>query len=69
VRTVLVDGEVVLDERRHTWIDRDALVTELGDVARRQAADAHWRDMGDIAERLARAFGTYPKRVFSPLPR
>jgi len=69
VRTVLVDGEVVLDERRHTWIDRDALVAELGEVARRQAADPHWRDMGDSAERLARAFGTYPKRVFSPLPR
>ena len=69
VRTVLVDGEVVLDERRHTWTDRDALVTELGDVARRQAADPHWRDIRDIAERLARAFGTYPKRVFSPLLR
>ncbi len=67
VRTVLIDGKVVLDDGMHTWIDRDALAAELHAVAQRQAADPYRRDMSDMAERLARAFDTYPKRVFHPL--
>ncbi len=69
VRTVLIDGTVVLDEGTHTWIDRDALVTELREVARKQAADPHRQEMSTFAERLARAFDSYPKRVFHPLTR
>jgi cytosine/adenosine deaminase-related metal-dependent hydrolase len=67
VRTVLVDGEIVLDERRHTWIDRGALVAELRAVARQQAADPRWRELSHSAERLARAFDAYPKRILDPL--
>lgn len=69
VRTVLIDGKIVLDERRHTWIDRGALVAELGAVARHQASDPRWQEMSHSAERLARAFDAYPKRVLDPLTR
>ena len=69
VRTVLIDGRVVLDEGTHSWVDRAALVTELREVADGQARDPRWREMGNSAERLARAFDSYPKRVFDPLAR
>jgi 5-methylthioadenosine/S-adenosylhomocysteine deaminase len=69
VRTVLVDGEVLLDERRHSWIDREELVAELRVVARKQDGGLHQRETRDLAERLARAWDAYPKRVFSPLSR
>jgi 5-methylthioadenosine/S-adenosylhomocysteine deaminase len=69
VRTVLIDGKVVLDEGKHVWVDRAAVVTELREVARRQAADPHQQEMSYRAERLARAFGIYPHRVFNPLAR
>jgi hypothetical protein len=59
----------VLDEGRHSWVDRAAVVTELREVARRQAADPRQREMSYSAQRLARAFGTYPHRVFNPLVR
>jgi cytosine/adenosine deaminase-related metal-dependent hydrolase len=69
VRTVLIDGEIVLDERRHTWIDREALVAELRAVARKQECDPRQREIRHLAERLARGYDAYPKRVFSSLPR
>ena len=69
VRTVLIDGHVVLDEGTHTWIDRPALVTELRGVARAQAADPRRKATSEMAERLAQAYDAYPKRVFHPLER
>jgi 5-methylthioadenosine/S-adenosylhomocysteine deaminase len=69
VRTVLIDGEIVLDEGTHTWIDRDALVAELRLVARSQASDPRRREMSITAERLARAYDAYPTQVFDPLSR
>lgn len=68
VRTVLIDGKIVLDEGTHTWIDRQALVAELRAIAEKQAADPR-REMSALAERLARAYDTFPKRVFDPLAR
>ncbi len=69
VRTVLIDGKVVFDEGMHSWVDREAVVAELREVARRQEADPRRREMRDTAERLARAFDGYPRRVFDPLTR
>jgi len=69
VRTVLIDGTVVFDEGRHSWVDREALVTELREAARRQETDPRRREMRFIAQRIARAFDDYPKRVFDPLTR
>jgi hypothetical protein len=54
VRTVLVDGEVVLDEGTHTWIDRPTLVAELRAVARQHDRDPGRQETGDFAKRLAR---------------
>jgi 5-methylthioadenosine/S-adenosylhomocysteine deaminase len=69
VRTVLIDGSVVFDEGAHSWVDREALVCELREVARRQVADPARREMRNIAQRIARAFDDYPRRVFDPLTR
>lgn len=69
VRTVLIDGDVVLHEGRHSWIDREALVAELREVSRRQATDARQHQARKLAERLAQAYDAYPKRVFDPLNR
>ena len=69
VRTVLIDGEIVLDEGTHTWIDRGALVAELRLVTRSQAADPRRREKSIMAERLARAYDAYPTQVFDPLSR
>lgn len=69
VRTVLIDGKVVLDEGAHSWVDRAAVVTELREVARRQASDPRWQEMNITAERLTRAVATYPQQVFNPLTR
>jgi 5-methylthioadenosine/S-adenosylhomocysteine deaminase len=69
VRTVLIDGTVVFDEGRHSWIDREALVAELREAALRQEADPRRRAMRFIAQRIALAFDDYPKRVFDPLTR
>jgi 5-methylthioadenosine/S-adenosylhomocysteine deaminase len=69
VRTVLIDGEVVLDERVHTRIDREALVAELRAVARQQDCDPRQRETSDLAERLVRAYDAYPTRAFPALSR
>jgi 5-methylthioadenosine/S-adenosylhomocysteine deaminase len=69
VRTVLIDGKVVFHEGRHSWVDREALVAELREVARGQEADPRRREMREMAEQVARAFDRYPKRVFDPLAR
>ena len=66
VRTVLIDGRVVLDERRHTWIDRAALVEELRQVIQQQTSDPRWRRMADVGDRLARAWDADPKPSYSP---
>jgi 5-methylthioadenosine/S-adenosylhomocysteine deaminase len=69
VRTVLIDGKVVFDQRAHTWVDRDALVAELRDVARSQEADPRWSGMTGFAQQLAGAFDGFPRRAFDPLTR
>jgi adenine deaminase len=43
VRTVLVDGRVVLDEGRVTTVDEAALLAEADEVGRRVAAEASGR--------------------------
>jgi 5-methylthioadenosine/S-adenosylhomocysteine deaminase len=69
VRTVLIDGEVVLDEGTHTWIDRPALVAELRAVVRHQDRDPRRQESAGLAKRLTRAYDEYPKPVFRPLSR
>jgi cytosine/adenosine deaminase-related metal-dependent hydrolase len=69
VRTVLIDGKVMLEEGAHSWVDRAAVVTELREIARGQASDPHWQELSNSAQRLARAFGIYPRQVFNPLTR
>jgi cytosine/adenosine deaminase-related metal-dependent hydrolase len=69
VRTVLINGEVVFHEGAHSWVDREAIVAELREVARRQEADPRRREMRVMAEQIARAYDRYPKRVFDPLTR
>jgi 5-methylthioadenosine/S-adenosylhomocysteine deaminase len=68
VRTVLIDGKVVLDEGKHTWIDRDALTAELRSVLQRQSADSSWRNTADVAVQLTQAWDAYPKPVLDALP-
>src|SRR5262249_7574900 len=60
VRTVLIDGKVVLDERTHTWIDRQALVAELRAVAQQQAAHPPPHELSMTAARLAPAYHPEP---------
>jgi 5-methylthioadenosine/S-adenosylhomocysteine deaminase len=67
VRTVLIGGKMVFHEGTHSWVDRDAVVAELREVARRQEADPRRREMREVAEQIARAFDGYPTRVFDPL--
>jgi len=67
VRTVLIDGKVVFDKGAHTWVQRDALVAELREIARSQEADPRWKEMADFAQQLAGAFDVFPKRAFDPL--
>jgi cytosine/adenosine deaminase-related metal-dependent hydrolase len=69
VRTVLIDGKVVFDAGAHTWVQRDALVAELREIARGQEADPRWKEMADLAQQLAGAFDVFPKRAFDPLSR
>jgi len=69
VRTVLIDGKVVFHEGAHSWVDREAVVAELREVARMQGADRRRREMREVAEQIARAFDSYPKRVFDPMNR
>jgi cytosine/adenosine deaminase-related metal-dependent hydrolase len=69
VRTVLIDGKVVFDRGAHTWVDRDALVAELREVARSQEADPRRREMTNFAQQLARAYDGFPRRAFDPLTR
>jgi len=61
VRTVLIDGTVVFDDGRHTWVDREALVAELREAARGQETDPRRREMRSIAQRIAQAFDEYTK--------
>jgi hypothetical protein len=69
VRTVLIDGKVVFHEGRHAWVDREAVVAELREVARRQQGDPRRREMRELAEQIARAFDSYPRQIFDPLTR
>lgn len=66
VRTVLIDGTVVFHEGRHTWVDRQAVVAELREVARKQQGDPRRREMREVAEQIARAFDSYPGRSSIP---
>jgi len=67
VRTVVIDGAVVFHEGTHTWIDRDDVVESLSDILRHQGSDERWRRMADVGERLARAWESYPKEVFTAI--
>jgi len=69
VRTVLIDGKVVFREGTHSWVDRQAVVAELREIARKQEADPRRREMREMAEQIARAFDSYPRRMFDPLSR
>ena len=68
VRSVLIDGRLLLDEGKHTWVDREALLEEIREVVGRQCADERWRHMAEVGEHLAKAWDAYPKPVFAALP-
>ena len=59
VRTVMIDGEVVLDDGRHRSIDRERLVEALKGVGRAQADDPIRQSAQALATNLARARGRW----------
>lgn len=60
VRTVVLDGQIVFDERAHRVMDRDDVVEAVAASAAAQTMSAEYGEFARVVTRLAAARGAWP---------